>query len=120
MKQPIAWTHPELYEKVVRDLRKAMVPFKTEIGPETQTKMEEACHRALKRLEDTVPEFRRMVPAYEINCDPNTGKLLCSFHMDVPYVGARVILHRPPDQTKEEFEKAVDEILVELYLSDQP
>jgi hypothetical protein len=107
-------TDRESYKEVVRELRKALKPFVAEMGPETRVKIEEACHRALKRLGDTVPEFRRMVPVYEINCDQEDGSLLCSFYMDVPYVEARVTLHRPPTLTEEEWNELVDEIVADL------
>lgn len=111
-----------LYEQVLRSARKAMKPFVCDSGPEAKAKAVEGIQKALKRLDESTPEFRRMVPAYEVKCDAQTGEVFCTFHMDVPYVEARVTLHRPDFPTwskdscltEEEWNKLVDELVADL------
>jgi hypothetical protein len=93
----------------------ALEAFNTNPLYHDPNKIKEAALRALERLGEVQSEhWREMVPAYEITYDHETDEMLCSFYMDVPYVEARVILLRPEDQTKEEFELFVDEIIADL------
>jgi hypothetical protein len=83
-----------MFETIVKLARKALKPFVGIKTPEAKENIEKTIQKALEHLKDTVPFFRYMKPAYEVEYDPETGKAFCSFYMDVPYEEARAIPHK--------------------------
>ncbi len=124
-KQPDSEENNPYLQAVLKELRS--IKYRDVLKPMDKVRAalaideaKEACLRALERLgqygDDILREGRRMRPGYEVIYDPETNEMLCSFYMDVPYVEARVTLHRQPGQTKEEFEGFVDGIIADVNL----